>query len=92
MLTQGVVKESSSPWECPIVLVSKPDGTTKFCVDYRWLNSMTKVDEFPLPRVFGSPIGPHLFQYIGSFQWILAGGHCRRIPREDCVCDTQRSI
>ena len=31
--------------------MSKPDGTTRFCVDYRWLNSMTKVDEFPLPRV-----------------------------------------
>ena len=51
MLSQGVVKESSSPWASPIVLVSKPDGTTRFCVGYRRLNSVTKIGEFPLPRV-----------------------------------------
>jgi len=49
MLTQGVVKLSSSSWASPIVLVSKMGGTTRFYVDYRQLNS--KVDEFPLTRV-----------------------------------------
>jgi len=31
MLSQGVVKESSSSWASLIVLVSKPDGTTVNC-------------------------------------------------------------
>ena len=47
----GVVQPSNSPWASPIVLVRKKDGTLRFCVDYRGLNSVTKKDTFPLPRI-----------------------------------------
>ncbi|CAG4966949.1 unnamed protein product [Colias eurytheme] len=51
MLDCGIVKESSSPYASPIVLVRKKSGERRMCVDYRALNSRTKRDHYPLPRV-----------------------------------------
>ena len=55
MSRKGIILESSSPRNSPIVLVRKKsrDGTTKYrlCVDLRGLSALTKPDAYHLPNI-----------------------------------------
>ena len=51
MQATGVIQPSRSPLSSPVVMACKKDGSHRFCVDYRALNSVNKADTFPLPRV-----------------------------------------
>lgn len=51
MLDQDVIEPSYSPWCSPILLVPKPTGAKRLCLDSRQLNKVTKRDTYPLPSV-----------------------------------------
>lgn len=56
MANAGVIRESTSPYSAPVVLVKKKQlnetdhPQTRFCVDYRLLNKKVKDNKFPMPR------------------------------------------
>ena len=75
MLDQGVIEPSTSPWNSPICLVAKKSGEWRFCVDLRALNSVTRLDTYPLPRtdetlerLSGSQFFSHLDMASGYWQ------------------------
>ena len=51
LLQLGVVERSSSHLASPLVVVKKPNGDLRPCVDFRAVNRVTTRDAYPLPRI-----------------------------------------
>ena len=66
MLTGGQIEASDSPWSSLVMLVTKKDGGTRLCVDYRWLNDATVKDTYPLPRI------DDVLDMLAGKQWFSA--------------------
>lgn len=64
MLQLDVIEQSTSEWCSPIVLVPKKDGSLRFCIDFRYLNSMSKCQSYPMPRI------DELLEKVGNSKFI----------------------
>ena len=51
LLDMGLIRPSDSPMASPIVCVAKKDGGVRIACDYRYLNSYTVGDAFPMPTI-----------------------------------------
>ncbi|CAG9089257.1 unnamed protein product [Plutella xylostella] len=51
MLEADIIRESTSEYASPIILVRKKDGKLRLCIDYRLLNSVTVKERYPMPII-----------------------------------------
>ena len=51
MLKVGAIRKFVSPWASPVIFVRKKDGSLRFCIDLRKLNSRMIKDAYSLPRI-----------------------------------------
>jgi hypothetical protein len=52
MRKHGIIEAMpESEWASNVILVRKAVGTAKFCIDYRFLNSLMHKAVWPLPRI-----------------------------------------
>ena len=50
-LRKGFITASSAPFASPVLFATKPNGSLRFCVDYRKLNAITKRNRYPIPLI-----------------------------------------
>jgi len=49
--SMGVIKPPTGKWASPVVIVPKPDGSVRFCSDYRNLSLVNVEDADPIPKM-----------------------------------------
>ncbi|KAK7105148.1 hypothetical protein V1264_016564 [Littorina saxatilis] len=86
MLKMGVIRESSSPYSSPVVVVKKKDGTNRVCIDFRKVNKITVFDPEPMPTatdLFRQLTGSKIFSKID-----LSKGYWQIPVREEDIPKT----
>ncbi|GMF44561.1 unnamed protein product [Phytophthora fragariaefolia] len=52
LLSAKIIQHSTSPWASPIVVIIKKNGVDiRLCIDYRLVNSLTRLMVYPMPLI-----------------------------------------
>ena len=85
MEDQGIIKELLSPYNSPLLLVPKKDGTWRIVIDYKRLNKDTIPDRMPMPNfdeVLSQLNGTKLFSALD----LLSGYHQVPLSEDSKQC------
>ena len=63
MLKNGIIRPIISLFSSPILLVKKHDGSWRFCMDYRVVNTIVVMDQFLILTV------DELLDELGGARW-----------------------
>lgn len=82
LLDKNFIRVSNSPAASPVLLVRKPGGGIRFCVDYRGLNAVTVKDRYPLPLIHET------LRNVSRAKWftkldVIAAFHKIRVKKGD---------
>ncbi|XP_011309528.1 uncharacterized protein [Fopius arisanus] len=64
MEAEGIIEDSDSPWNSPVVIVKIKNNKNRFCVDYRKVNEVAVKDAYRLPHINTMLDKFHNAQYI----------------------------
>ncbi|GFT25932.1 retrovirus-related Pol polyprotein from transposon 297 [Trichonephila clavipes] len=82
LLSEGIIGECESPYASPVVLIPKPNGTFRLCIDYRKLNEITVADTYHLPRMDDLLHQAKLTPFMSTLD-LRAGYHQVKVHVED---------
>ena len=68
MLEEDVIERSNSDWSNPVVMIKKPNGKYRFCLDCIKVNKITKKDLYPIPIMAEILDALRLARYISKIK------------------------
>nr|XP_041633350.1 uncharacterized protein LOC121503198 [Drosophila kikkawai] len=66
LLKLDIITPSTSEYASPVVLIKKPNGSDRLCIDYRRLNKLIRKKNFPVPNIEERLQQAKRFRYFSS--------------------------
>ena len=82
MLAEKTIKRSKSSYNSPLIIVKRPDGDIRPCIDYRELNAVLEPISFPLPRISDLLNSLGKSTYISTMDLASAYHQCEIRPED----------